>query len=130
MKIIVSTNKAPAAVGPYNQAVVAERAGLVYTAGQIGLKPESGEMVSGGVQAETRQVLINLQAVLEAAGSDLNHVLKNTVFLVDMGHFQAMNEIYSEFFPENPPARSAVAVKELPKNALVEIEAVALLKDA
>jgi len=131
MKKIISTKNAPAAVGPYSQAVVIENLNLVFTAGQIALEPDSGQMVNGGVQAETRQVLVNLQAVLNASGSNLENVIKTTVFLTDMNDFQAMNEIYQEFFSQNslgaPPARSAVAVKQLPKGALVEIEAVAIL---
>ncbi|MCK5739818.1 RidA family protein [bacterium] len=126
MRKIIATKKAPAAVGPYSQAVLAEAAGLLYTAGQIPLDPVSGELVSGSIEIETRQVLKNLQAVLEAGGSSLANVVKITVFLTDMGNFGAMNGVYLEFFPENPPARSAVAVKELPKGVMVEIEAVAI----
>jgi 2-iminobutanoate/2-iminopropanoate deaminase len=126
MRKIIATEKAPAAVGPYSQAVLAEAAGLLYTAGQIPLDPNSGEMVTGSIEIETRQVLKNLQAVLEAGGSSLANVVKTTVFLTDMGNFGAMNGVYLEFFPETPPARSAVAVKELPKGAMVEIEAVAI----
>ncbi len=124
-KKIVSTDKAPKAIGPYSQAVRIES--LVYTAGQVGLDPASGELVSGGVEAQTRQVLTNLKNVLDAAGSGLNYVIKTTVFLTDMNNFAKMNEIYAEFFPENPPARSTVGVTGLPKNALVEIETIALL---
>jgi 2-iminobutanoate/2-iminopropanoate deaminase len=123
-KKIIHTDKAPQAIGPYSQAV---RAGnLVYTAGQIGLDPASMEVVSGGVEAETRQVLTNLKHVLEAADSGLNYVMKTTVFLRDMADFAKMNAVYAEFFPQNPPARSAVAVASLPKGVAVEIEAVAL----
>ena len=99
---------------------------MVYTAGQIGLNPATMEIVSGGVEAETRQVLNNLKQVLEAANSGLNYVVKTTVFLRDMGDFPKMNAIYAEFFPENPPARSTVAVAALPKGVAVEIEAIAL----
>jgi 2-iminobutanoate/2-iminopropanoate deaminase len=127
-KKIVTTDKAPAAIGPYSQAVRIET--LVYTAGQVGLDPASKELVSGGIEAQTRQVLTNLKHVLEAAGSGLNYVIKSTVFLRDMSDFAAMNQIYAEFFPENPPARSTVAVAGLPKDALVEIETVALLSAA
>ncbi|MCI0513639.1 RidA family protein [candidate division KSB1 bacterium] len=130
MKDIISTAKAPTAIGPYSQAVLIEPLRLVYTAGQIGLLPTTGQMVNGGIQAETRQVLLNLQAVLQASGSDLEHVIKTTVFLTDMNHFQTMNEVYAEFFPVAPPARSAMAVKQLPKNALVEIEVVAVIPEA
>ena len=124
-KKIVSTDKAPKAIGPYSQAVRIES--LVYTAGQVGLDPVSGELVQGGLKAQTRQVLTNLQNVLEAAGSGLKFVIKTTVFLKDMNDFAGMNEIYAEYFPEHPPARSTIAVAGLPKGAMVEIEAVALL---
>lgn len=100
---------------------------LVYTAGQIALDPATMELVSGGVEAQTRQVLTNLKNVLESAGSGLNYVIKTTVFLADMKDFSAMNAVYAEFFTENPPARSTIAVAALPKNGLVEIEVVALL---
>lgn len=126
-KQIISTEKAPKAIGPYSQAI---RAGnFIFSAGQIGLDPSTMEIVAseaGGVEAQTRQVLTNLKHVLEAAGSSLSRVVKTTVFLADMADFAAMNAVYAEFFPENPPARSTVAVKSLPKGALVEIEAVAL----
>jgi 2-iminobutanoate/2-iminopropanoate deaminase len=127
-KKIIHTDKAPQAIGPYSQAIRTEN--LVYTAGQIGLDPATMEIVSGGVEAETRQVLTNLKQVLEAADSGLNYVVKTTVFLRDMADFPKMNAIYAEFFPENPPARSTVAVATLPKNVAVEIEAVALLAPA
>ena len=100
---------------------------MVYTAGQIGLDPATMEIVSGGVEAESRQVLNNLKQVLDAADSGLNYVVKTTVFLRDMADFPKMNAIYAEFFPENPPARSTVAVAALPRGAAVEIEAVALV---
>ena len=125
MKQVISTSNAPAAVGPYNQAIRIEPSPLVFTAGQIGLDPKTGKMVEGGIEGQTRQVLANLKAVLEAAGSDFEHVVKCTVFLTDMSNFGAMNEIYKTCFVKNPPARSAVAVKELPLNAVVEIEAIA-----
>jgi 2-iminobutanoate/2-iminopropanoate deaminase len=124
-KKIISTDNAPKAIGPYSQAIRVEN--LVFTAGQIGLNPATMEIVEGGIQAQTRQVLTNLKHVLEAADSGLNCVVKTTVFLADMADFAAMNAIYAEFFPENPPARSTVAVKTLPKSGLVEIEAVALV---
>ena len=123
-KKIIHTDKAPQAIGPYSQAVRTES--MVYTAGQIGLDPATMELVSGGVEAETRQVLNNLKKVLEAANSGLNYVVKTTVFLRDMADFPKMNVIYAEFFPENPPARSTVAVAALPKGVAVEIEAIAL----
>jgi 2-iminobutanoate/2-iminopropanoate deaminase len=124
-KKIVSTEKAPKAIGPYSQAILAED--LVYTSGQLGLDPATMELVEGGIEAQTRQVLTNLRHVLETADSGLNFVIKTTVFLQDMGEFAKMNAIYAEFFPENPPARSTVQVAALPKGALVEIECVALL---
>lgn len=124
---IVQTDNAPGAVGPYSQATRTDQ--LVFTAGQIPLDPATGKMVDGDIQDQTRQSLKNLQAVLEAAGSGLESVMKTTVFLQDMGEFRLMNEIYAEFFPENPPARSAVEVAALPLGARVEIEAVGLVKD-
>lgn len=123
-KKIVSTEKAPKAIGPYSQAIRTEN--LVFTAGQIGLNPATMNIVEGGIEAQTRQVLTNLKHVLEAADSGLKFVVKTTVFLQSMDDFAAMNAVYAEFFPENPPARSTVAVAGLPKGALVEIECVAL----
>lgn len=127
-KKIIHTDSAPQAIGPYSQAVRTEH--MVYTAGQIGLNPATMEIVGGGVEAETRQVLNNLKQVLEAANSGLNYVVKTTVFLRDMADFPKMNTIYAEFFPENPPARSTVAVAALPKGVAVEIEAIALVAPA
>ncbi len=121
-KQVVHTDAAPAAIGPYSQAI---RAGdFVYTAGQIGIDPATGQLVEG-IAAQTRQALRNLQAVLEAAGASLDQVVKTTVFLHDIGDFGAMNAVYAEFFAGEPPARSAVQAAALPKGALVEIEAVA-----
>jgi 2-iminobutanoate/2-iminopropanoate deaminase len=125
-KGIVLTNKAPKPIGPYSQAIRTES--MVFAAGQAGLNPETGELVKGGVEAETRQVLTNLKNVLEASDSGLNLVVKTTVFLIDMNDFPKMNAIYGEFFPKDPPARSTVAVAALPKDARVEIEAVAILQ--
>jgi len=127
-KKIVSTEKAPKAIGPYSQAIGID--GFVFTAGQVGLDPATMELVEGGIEAQTRQVLTNLTRVLEAADSGLNFVVKTTVFLQNMSDFAAMNAIYAEFFPEKPPARSTVQVAGLPKGALVEIECVALLNPA
>ncbi len=124
-KKVISTDKAPQAIGPYSIAIGTRD--LVFTAGQIGIDPAKGEIVSGGIEAETRQVLTNLKHVLEASGSGLGQVVKTTVFLKDMGDFPKMNAVYAEFFTDNPPARSTVAVAALPKGALVEIEAIALL---
>lgn len=120
---IIQTEKAPKAIGPYSQAIRTDFA--VYTAGQVGLDPATGELVSTHVEEQTRQALKNLQNVLEAAGSSLANVIKTTVFLKDMNDFAKMNAVYSEFFGENFPARTTVAVAGLPKGALVEIEAVA-----
>lgn len=127
-KKIVNTDKAPGAIGPYSQAVRTES--MVFTAGQIGLDPATMEIVSGGIEAETRQALNNLKQVLEAANSGLNYVVKTTVFLQNMADFPKMNAVYAEFFPENPPARSAVEVAALPKGVEVEIEAIALTTPA
>ena len=122
---IVATDKAPAAVGPYSQAV---RAGdWLFTAGQIALDPATGRLVEGGIEDQTRRVLTNLSAVLGAAGTSLSHVVKTTVFLIDMGEFKAMNSVYAEFFPDAPPARSTVQVTALPLGSRVEIEAVAIV---
>jgi 2-iminobutanoate/2-iminopropanoate deaminase len=127
MKKIIVTDKAPKAIGPYSVAVQTGR--MVYTAGQIGLDPATGEIVPGGVEAETRQVLTNLKNVLEASGSSLDDVVKTTVFLRDMADFPRMNAIYGEFFNQQPPARTTVAVAGLPKGGAVEIEAVAALRE-
>lgn len=121
----VQTNKAPSAIGPYSQAVVVN--GMVYTSGQIALTPE-GEMLENDVIIQTKQVLSNLRAVLEEAGSSLQDVVKTTIFIADMDDFVTINGIYEEAFGSHKPARSTVAVKTLPKNALVEIDAVALIK--
>lgn len=119
----VQTNEAPAAIGPYSQAVKVN--GMVYTSGQIALTPE-GEMLENDIAVQTKQVLKNLTAVLEAAGSGLDKVIKTTIFLDSMDDFAAVNAIYAEAFGEHKPARSTVAVQTLPKNALVEIDAIAL----
>jgi len=124
-KMIISTAKAPKAIGPYSAGV---RVGnFVYTAGQAGLDPQTGQMVEGGIEAETRQTITNLKHILEAAGSSLEQVVKTTVFLRDMNDFKAMNGVYAEFFNENPPARSTIQAAALPMGAAVEIEAVALI---
>ncbi len=123
MKKAVHSDAAPAALGPYSQAI---RTGeLIFTAGQIPLRAD-GTLNDGGIQAQTPQVLENLRAVLEAAGSGLERVVKCTVFLADMNDFAAMNEVYGRFFADTPPARSAVEVARLPKDARIEIECVAL----
>jgi len=120
----IQTEKAPAAIGPYSQAIDSG-AGLVFVSGQLPIDPATGAFPEGGVQAQTRQSLTNAKAILEAAGLGLQNVVKTTVFLADMGDFAAMNEIYAQFFTAPFPARSAVAVKTLPKGALVEIECIA-----
>lgn len=122
----IETNLAPAAIGPYSQAIVAN--GFVFASGQLPIDPATGEFAQGGVQEQTRQSLMNASQILQAAGTDLAHVVKTTVFLSDMANFAAMNEIYSQFFSQPFPARSAVAVKDLPKGALVEIEVVAVVE--
>ncbi|MGD0879723.1 MAG: RidA family protein [Anaerolineales bacterium] len=123
---VISSEKAPKAIGPYSVAI---RAGMfVFTAGQGGLDPRSGNLVPGGIEAETRQVLTNILNVLADAGSGMDAVIKTTVFMTDLADFGKMNSVYAEFFPENPPARSTVQVTALPKDGRVEIEAVALVK--
>lgn len=121
---IIATTKAPAAVGPYSQAV---RVGnLVFSAGQIPLDPATGKMVEGGIEAQTRQVMQNLSAVLKAAGSGLGNIVKTTIFVVDLGDFATINQVYGSYFEAEPPARSTVQVAALPLGAQVEIEAVAV----
>jgi 2-iminobutanoate/2-iminopropanoate deaminase len=128
MKTIISTENAPKAIGPYSQAVAWN--GMVYLSGQIPLDPATGQLVEGGIVEQTERVLQNLKAVLEAAGSDLGHVLKTTVFLKDMAEFAHMNEIYGHYFAENPPARATVEAARLPRDVRVEIECVAAIRQA
>ena len=123
MKKVISTKAAPAAIGPYSQAI--QVANLVYTSGQLPIDPATGSFPEGGIKEQTRQSLTNVQAILQEAGLTMSHVVKTTVFLADMNDFADMNAVYAEFFSEPYPARSAVAVKTLPKGALVEIEIVA-----
>ncbi len=127
MKQIVATKQAPQAIGPYSQAVIA--GGMVFASGQIPLDPQTGEFVSGGIQEQTEQVLRNLSALLEAAGTSLDHVVKATVFLADMNDFAVMNEVYGRFFKESPPARSTVEAARLPRDARVEIDVIALIRN-
>ncbi len=123
-KQVVHTDQAPKALGPYSQAI---RAGMfIFCAGQTPIDPATGNLVEGGIEAQTRRVLQNLGAVVQAAGTSMDRVVKTTVFLLDMNDFQKMNAVYAEFFPANPPARSTVQVARLPKDARVEIELVAL----
>ena len=124
MKKIIHTSKAPEAVGSYSQAV--EARGMLFVSGQLGIDPETGQLVDGGVGEQTRCLLENLKTVLLAAGYNLNDVVKCTVFLKDIRNFQAMNEVYASFFEKDPPARAAFQVAALPLGALVEIEAVAI----
>ena len=123
MKKAISTTKAPAAIGPYSQAI--KVGNLVYTSGQIPIDPATGNFVEGGIKEQTRQSLTNVKAILEEAGLMMGNVVKTTVFMADMAGFADMNAVYAEFFTEPYPARSAVAVKTLPKNALVEVECIA-----
>ena len=120
---VINTSKAPQAIGPYSQAIEAN--GLVITSGQLPIDPATGEFAPGGIKEQTRQSLTNAKAILEEAGISMANVMKTTVFLSDMNNFAAMNEVYAEFFSEPFPARSAIAVKTLPKNALVEVECIA-----
>jgi len=122
---IVHTERAPKAIGPYSQAIKCECPRLIFCSGQIPIDPANGELVADEIKQQTRQALENLKAVLSAAGSSLDKVLKTTVFLQNMDDFGAMNEVYGQYFPNLPPARAAVQVARLPRNALVEIEAVA-----
>ncbi|MCS7286857.1 MAG: RidA family protein [Anaerolineae bacterium] len=124
MREIISTEKAPPAIGPYSQAVKAGN--FLFVAGQIGINPATGQLEEG-VEAQTRQALLNLKAILEAAGASLDNVVRVGVFLQDLKDFQAMNAVYAEFFPQFPPARTTVQVAALPRGALVEIDAIAIL---
>ena len=123
MKTVISRTNAPAAIGPYSQAI---RVGnIIFTSGQIPIDPATGAFVEGGIKEQTRQSLLNVKAILNEAGTTMDHVIKTTVFMADMNDFAEMNSVYSEFFDTPYPARSAVAVKTLPKGALVEIEVIA-----
>lgn len=125
MKQVIHTDKAPAAIGPYSQAIQIGQ--LLFTSGQVPIDPETGAIVEGGIQEQARQSLNNIKAILNAAGTNMGAVVKTTVFLQDMNDFAAMNEVYAQFFQEPYPARFAVQVGRLPKDALVEIEAIAQL---
>jgi len=124
LKESIHTEHAPQAIGPYSQAIKAN--GLIFASGQIPIDPQTGQFVGGGIQEQTEQVFKNLAAVLEAAGSSLERIVKTTVFLADMQEFGAMNEVYGRFFSTNPPARATVEAARLPRDARVEIEAIAL----
>jgi 2-iminobutanoate/2-iminopropanoate deaminase len=122
-KMIISTENAPAAIGAYSQAVMA--GGVLYTSGQLGLVPATGSLAGDDIKSQSEQALLNLKAIVLAAGFTMDDVVKTTVFLSDIAQFSEFNDVYSSFFSQNPPARSCVAVKALPKNAIVEIELVA-----
>ncbi len=123
MKQIISTNNAPAAIGPYSQAI--RMGDMLYTSGQIAIVPQTGNLAGNSIEEQTRQVMKNLGSILEASGYTFGDVIKTTVFITDMGSFGTVNQIYGEYFTTNPPARSCVEVKSLPKGALVEIEVIA-----
>ena len=124
MKKIIATTAAPAAIGPYSQGI--DGGSVVITSGQLPVDPATGAFAEGGITGQTRQSLLNVQAVLASAGLTMENIIKTTVFLKDMNDFAAMNEVYATFFPGEPPARSAVEVARLPKDAMVEIEAIAV----
>lgn len=124
---VIATESAPAAVGPYSQAISAK--GFIFVSGQLGLVPGTPNFAGDTVAAQTEQALKNMRAIVEAAGSDMAHVVKCTVLLADITTFKEMNEVYSTFFPDKPPARAAFAVKDLPLGGLVEIEAIAVIPD-
>ena len=124
-KVVIHADKAPKAIGPYSLAIQLNN--LLFSSGLVGLDPQTGNLVTGGIEAETHQVMTNLKNILEAAGSDLSKVVKTTVFLRDINDFSRMNPVYGEFFPENPPARTTVQAAALPKGAAVEIDAIAFI---
>ena len=124
MKKVISTTKAPAAIGPYSQAI--EVGGTLYISGQIPIDPATGAIVEGGIVEQTEQVMKNINAILREAGYTSGQVVKSTCLLSDMAHFSAMNEVYGRYYKENPPARAAFAVKELPRSVLIEIETIAV----
>ncbi len=124
MKKAISTTNAPQAIGPYSQAIEAN--GTLYISGQVPMNPATGQIVEGGIREQTEQVMKNIEAILSEAGYEYSDVVKSTCLLSDMANFKAMNEVYGAYFPENPPARAAFAVKELPLSVLVEIETIAV----
>jgi len=125
-KKIVKTDKAPSAIGPYSQAVISNN--FIFTAGQIPINPETGRIVDGGFKEQVRQVLENIKAIIEAAGSNIENIVKLTLYLTDLSFFGELNEVFNEYFSDNPPARSAMQVSRLPKEAMIEIDAVVTLK--
>lgn len=124
MKKVISSSQAPAAIGPYSQAIEAN--GMVFLSGQLPVDPATGKFAEGGVAEQTHQSLKNILAILQEAGCDYSHIVKMTCLLSDMASFKAFNEVYAQYFPQNPPARSTFAVRELPLGALIEIEAIAV----
>ena len=125
MKNVITTDRGPKPIGPYSQAIKAN--GFVYVSGQVALDPKTGEMMAGDIEQQTERTIENLKAIVEASGTQLNHVVKTTVYLKNMDDFPAMNEVYARFFTLSPPARSTVQAARLPKDALVEIDAIAAL---
>ncbi|MGH7493985.1 MAG: RidA family protein [bacterium] len=127
MREVIKTTQAPAAVGPYSQGIRIPGGSLLFTAGQVALDAATGQMIEGDIRVQTRRTLENVKAILTAAGSSLANVVKATVFMTDLGEFAAMNETYREFFPQNPPARTTVEVRALPRGAKIEIETIAMV---
>jgi 2-iminobutanoate/2-iminopropanoate deaminase len=128
MREAIKTPNAPAAIGPYSQGIKINAGKMIFTAGQVALDPATGRLVEGDIATQTRRALENIKAVLSASGAKLENVVKTTVFMADLGEFAAMNETYGEYFPSNPPARSTIEVKALPRGAKVEIEAIAVVE--
>lgn len=128
MREVIKTSSAPAAIGPYSQGIRVSAGKMLFTAGQVPLDPATGQMVTGDIKAQTRRVLENVKAILHAAGASLENVVKTTVFMTDLNEFAAMNEVYAEFFSTNPPARSTVEVRALPRGSKVEIETMAIIE--
>lgn len=128
MKKIVYSDKAPKPIGPYSQAIIVDK--FIFLSGQIGISPDTGNLVEGGVNAETKQIFANFKAVLESANSSLENIVKTTVYLTDLNKFAEMNKIYNEYFTKDYPARATIQAGALPKGACVEIEAIAVLKDS
>ncbi|MCG3155149.1 MAG: 2-iminobutanoate/2-iminopropanoate deaminase [bacterium] len=127
MREVIKTSSAPAAIGPYSQGIRVSAGKMLFTAGQVPLDPATGQMVTGDIKAQTRRVLENVKAILQAAGASFENVVKTTVFMTDLNEFAAMNEVYAEFFSTHPPARSTVEVRALPRGAKVEIETMAIV---
>ncbi len=128
MRETIKTPNAPATIGPYSQGIKTSAGTMIFTAGQIALDPAAGRLIEGDIAVQTRRALDNVKAILTTAGASLENVVKTTVFMADLGEFAAMNEVYAEYFPANPPARSTVEVKALPRGAKVEIEAIAVVQ--